>query len=171
MCSSDLVSLEQQTNYAAEDADITFQLYEKFAPQLKKENLESLFYNVEMPLMKVLAKMELAGIALDTDWLSKESIDLENDLQALEKKIFALSREEFNINSPKQLGDILFAKLHLDPKARKTKTGQYSTSEEVLQKLAGKHTIIGHILEYRTYQKLKSTYVDALPQEIGRAHV
>ncbi|QHN64442.1 DNA polymerase I [Bergeyella cardium] len=168
------VSLEQQTNYAAEDADITFQLYEKFAPQLKKENLESLFYNVEMPLMKVLAKMELAGVALDTDWLSKESLDLENDLRELEKKIFALSREEFNINSPKQLGDILFAKLHLDPKARKTKTGQYSTSEEVLQKLAGKHTIIGHILEYRTYQKLKSTYVDALPQEIqpkdGRVH-
>lgn len=168
------VSLEQQTNYAAEDADITFQLYEKFAPQLKKENLESLFYDVEMPLMKVLAKMELAGIALDTNWLSKESIDLENDLRELEKKIFALSREEFNINSPKQLGDILFAKLHLDPKARKTKTGQYSTSEEVLQKLAGKHTIIGHILEYRTYQKLKSTYVDALPQEIqpkdGRVH-
>ncbi len=168
------VSLEQQTNYAAEDADITFQLYEKFAPQLKKENLESLFYDVEMPLMKVLAKMELAGVALDTDWLSKESLDLENDLQVLEKKIFALSREEFNINSPKQLGDILFAKLHLDPKAKKTKTGQYSTSEEVLQKLAGKHTIIGHILEYRTYQKLKSTYVDALPQEIqpkdGRVH-
>ena len=168
------VSLEQQTNYAAEDADITFQLYEKFAPQLKKENLESLFYDVEMPLMKVLAKMELAGVALDTDWLSKESLDLENDLRELEKKIFALSREEFNINSPKQLGDILFAKLHLDPKARKTKTGQYSTSEEVLQKLAGKHTIIGHILEYRTYQKLKSTYVDALPQEIqpkdGRVH-
>ena len=168
------VSLEQQTNYAAEDADITFQLYEKFAPQLKKENLESLFYDVEMPLMKVLAKMELAGVALDTDWLSKESLDLENDLQVLEKKIFALSREEFNINSPKQLGDILFAKLHLDPKARKTKTGQYSTSEEVLQKLAGKHIIIGHILEYRTYQKLKSTYVDALPQEIqpkdGRVH-
>ena len=111
---------------------------------------------------------------MDTDWLSKESIDLENDLRELEKKIFALSREEFNINSPKQLGDILFAKLHLDPKARKTKTGQYSTSEEVLQKLAGKHTIIGHILEYRTYQKLKSTYVDALPQEIqpkdGRVH-
>ena len=127
-----------------------------------------------MPLMKVLAKMELAGVALDTDWLSKESLDLENDLRELEKKIFALSREEFNINSPKQLGDILFAKLHLDPKARKTKTGQYSTSEEVLQKLAGKHTIIGHILEYRTYQKLKSTYVDALPQEIqpkdGRVH-
>ena len=168
------VSLEQQTNYAAEDADITFQLYEKFAPQLKKENLESLFYDVEMPLMKVLAKMELAGVALDTDWLSKESLDLENDLRELEKKIFALSREEFNINSPKQLGDILFAKLHLDPKAKKTKTGQYSTSEEVLQKLAGKHTIIGHILEYRTYQKLKSTYVDALPQEIqpkdGRVH-
>ena len=119
-----------------------------------------------MPLMKILAKMELAGISLDTDWLSRESVDLENDLRELEQKIFELSGEEFNMNSPKQLGEILFEKLKLDPKAKKTKTGQYSTSEEVLQKLAYKHEIIQHILKYRTYQKLKSTYVDALPSEI-----
>ena len=160
------VSLETQTNYAAEDADVTFQLYEVFSPQLKKENLEELFHKVEMPLMKILAKMELAGISLDTDWLSKESVDLENDLRELEQKIFELSGQEFNMNSPKQLGEILFEKLKLDPKAKKTKTGQYSTSEEVLQKLAYKHEIIQHILKYRTYQKLKSTYVDALPSEI-----
>ena len=160
------VSLETQTNYAAEDADVTFQLYEVFSPQLKRENLEELFHKVEMPLMKILAKMELAGISLDTDWLSRESVDLENDLKELEQKIFELSGEEFNMNSPKQLGEILFEKLKLDPKAKKTKTGQYSTSEEVLQKLAYKHEIIQHILKYRTYQKLKSTYVDALPSEI-----
>ena len=160
------VSLETQTNYAAEDADVTFQLYEVFSPQLKKENLEELFHKVEMPLMKILAKMELAGISLDTDWLSRESVDLENDLRDLEQKIFELSGQEFNMNSPKQLGEILFEKLKLDPKAKKTKTGQYSTSEEVLQKLAYKHEIIQHILKYRTYQKLKSTYVDALPSEI-----
>ena len=116
--------------------------------------------------MKILAKMELAGISLDTDWLSRESVDLENDLRELEQKIFELSGQEFNMNSPKQLGEILFEKLKLDPKAKKTKTGQYSTSEEVLQKLAYKHEIIQHILKYRTYQKLKSTYVDALPSEI-----
>ena len=160
------VSLETQTDYAAEDADVTFQLYEVFSPQLKRENLEELFHKVEMPLMKILAKMELAGISLDTDWLSRESVDLENDLRELEQKIFELSGEEFNMNSPKQLGEILFEKLKLDPKAKKTKTGQYSTSEEVLQKLAYKHEIIQHILKYRTYQKLKSTYVDALPSEI-----
>ena len=160
------VSLETQTDYAAEDADVTFQLYEVFSPQLKKENLEELFHKVEMPLMKILAKMELAGISLDTDWLSRESVDLENDLRELEQKIFELSGEEFNMNSPKQLGEILFEKLKLDPKAKKTKTGQYSTSEEVLQKLAYKHEIIQYILKYRTYQKLKSTYVDALPSEI-----
>ncbi|PRA95355.1 DNA polymerase I [Chryseobacterium sp. MYb7] len=157
-----------QTDYAAEDADVTFQLYELFAPQLKKENLEELFFNIEMPLMEVLAKMELAGISLDEKWLAQESVDLENDLKQLETKIFELSEEEFNMNSPKQLGEILFEKLQLDPKAKKTKTGQYATSEDVLQKLASKHEIIKYILEYRTYQKLKSTYVDALPSQIDK---
>ncbi|WP_378104330.1 DNA polymerase I [Chryseobacterium sp. sg2396] len=161
--------LRTQTDYAAEDADVTFQLYELFAPQLKKENLEDLFFNIEMPLMEVLAKMELAGISLDEKWLAQESIDLENDLRQLEAKIFELSGEEFNVNSPKQLGEILFEKLQLDPKAKKTKTGQYATSEDILQKLATKHEIIQHILEYRTYQKLKSTYVDALPSQIEKS--
>ncbi len=162
------VDLRTQTNYAAEDADVTYQLYELFEPQLKKENLENLFYQVEMPLMKVLAKMELAGIALDRDWLAKESQDLEHDLKKLEEKIFELSGEQFNMNSPKQLGEILFEKMKLDPKAKKTKTGQYATSEDILQKLSSKHEIIQHILEYRTYQKLKSTYVDALPSQINK---
>ncbi|KFF27135.1 DNA polymerase I [Chryseobacterium vrystaatense] len=160
--------LRTQTDYAAEDADVTFQLYELFAPQLKKENLEDLFFNIEMPLMEVLAKMELSGISLDEKWLAQESIDLENDLRQLETTIFDLSGEEFNMNSPKQLGEILFEKMQLDPKAKKTKTGQYATSEDVLQKLSSKHEIIKHILEYRTYQKLKSTYVDALPSQIDK---
>ena len=162
------VSLEEQTNYAAEDADVTFQLYEIFAPQLKKEGVEDLFYHIEMPLMRVLAKMEFAGISLDENWLIQESKDLENDLKNLETKIFELCGEEFNMNSPKQLGEILFEKLKLDPKAKKTKTGQYATSEDILQKLASKHEIIQYILEYRTYQKLKSTYVDALPNQIDK---
>ena len=151
-------SVEEQTKYAGEDADVTWQLYEIFAPQLKKENLEDLFYKVEMPLMKVLAKMELEGISLDKNWLEQESKDLESDLRELEKKIFEFAGEEFNMNSPKQLGEILFEKMQLDPKAKKTKTGQYATSEDVLQKLSAKHEIIKYILEYRTYQKLKSTY-------------
>ena len=162
------VSLEEQTSYAAEDADVTFQLYEIFAPQLKKEGVEDLFYHIEMPLMRVLAKMEFAGISLDENWLIQESKDLENDLKNLETKIFELCGEEFNMNSPKQLGEILFEKLKLDPKAKKTKTGQYATSEDILQKLASKHEIIQYILEYRTYQKLKSTYVDALPNQIDK---
>ena len=161
------VSLEEQTRYAAEDADVTYQLYELFAPKLKEEGLEDLFYQIEMPLMKVLAKMELIGISLDKECLAKESIDLENDLQLLEQRIFELSGEEFNLNSPKQLGEILFEKLQLDPKAKKTKTGQYATSEDVLQKLASKHDVIKLVLEYRTYQKLKSTYVDALPVQVN----
>ena len=160
------IDVLEQTNYAAEDADVTYQLYELFAPQLQRENLESLFHEVEMPLMTVLAKMELRGVSLDEEWLAKESVDLENDLKDLESKIFELSGEEFNMNSPRQLGEVLFEKLQLDPKAKKTKTGQYATSEDILQKLASKHEIIQHILEYRTYQKLKSTYVDALPSQI-----
>lgn len=168
------VDKENQTLYAAEDADITFQLYEIFGPQLQKENLENLFFQIEMPLMKVLADMEREGIALDVNWLLQESKDLEQDLKNIEQKIFTLTENEFNLSSPKQLGGVLFDQLKLDPKAKKTKTGQYATSEEVLQKLAHTHPIIPLILEYRTYQKLKSTYVDALPTQIskidGRVH-
>ncbi|WP_226064395.1 DNA polymerase I [Kaistella polysaccharea] len=166
--SFETLSVEEQTQFAAEDADLTFQLYQLFAPQLKIENLENLFFTVEMPLMKVLAKMELEGIALDKKWLEQESKDLENDLRNLEKTIFEMSGEEFNMNSPKQLGEVLFEKMQLDPKAKKTKSGQYATSEDILQKLSSKHEIIKHILEYRTYQKLKSTYVDALPLQIDK---
>ncbi|RQP09540.1 MAG: DNA polymerase I [Chryseobacterium sp.] len=155
------------TDYAAEDADIVWRLYQLFAPQLKEQGLNDLFYKVELPLMRVLAKMELAGISLDRDWLARESQDLENDLKRLEADIFRHSGDEFNLNSPRQLGEILFEKLQLDPKAKKTKTGQYATSEDILQKLAPKHEIIQHILEYRQLQKLKSTYVDALPQQIN----
>lgn len=162
------LSVEEQTKFAAEDADVSWRLYEVFEPQLKIENLEDLYYKVEMPLMKVLAKMELEGISLDEKWLEKESKDLENDLRNLEKTIFELSGEEFNMNSPKQLGEVLFEKMQLDPKAKKTKSGQYATSEDILQKLSSKHEIIKHILEYRTYQKLKSTYVDALPLQIDK---
>lgn len=161
------VPLELQREYAAEDADVTFQLYKLFAPQLEKENLQDLFYKIEMPLMRVLAKMELEGVALDEAWLAQESKDLEGDLKKLEEKIFAVTGT-FNLNSPKQLGEILFEQLQLDPKAKKTKTGQYTTSEDVLQKLVNSHEIVPMILEYRTLQKLKSTYVDALPKQIDK---
>ncbi|QCX52398.1 DNA polymerase I [Elizabethkingia sp. JS20170427COW] len=159
--------LEELCIYVSESADLSYQLYELFTPQLKEQGLIKLFDEVEMPLTKVLAEMELAGISLDAEWLSQESLDLDKDLQQLEQKIYSLSGEEFNLNSPKQLGEILFGKLQLDPKAKKTKTGQYATSEDILQKLTSKHDIIPPILEYRQLQKLKSTYVDALPQEIS----
>lgn len=168
------VELSLQTDYAAEDADITYRLYELFAPQLVKEGLKEVFDTIEMPLLTVLSSMELRGVKLDENWLLQESKDLEEDLRVLEEKITSLAGESFNLNSPRQLGEILFDKLKLDPKAKKTKTGQYATSEDVLQKLSSKHEIIGHILEYRMLQKLKSTYVDALPQQIsaidGRVH-
>lgn len=160
------IPVAEQTQYSGEDADVTFQLYKLFAPQLIEKELESLFTNIEMPLVKVLARMELAGIALNKDWLLSESKDLESDLNDLEKQIFDFAGEEFNMNSPKQLGEILFEKLKLDPKAKKTRTGQYKTSEDVLTKLAAKSKIIQSILDYRQLQKLKSTYVDALPAQI-----
>lgn len=163
----DNISFENLAKYEAETSDIIGRIQEIFTPQLQKENLEKLFYSIEMPLMKVLAKMEMIGIALDKNWLSQESLDLEKDLKNLEKTIFELSGEDFNMNSPKQLGEILFEKLQLDPKAKKTKTGQYATSEDILQKLISKHEIIPSILEYRSLQKLKSTYVDALPNQIS----
>ncbi|MBS1571814.1 MAG: DNA polymerase I, partial [Bacteroidetes bacterium] len=163
----DNISFENLAKYEAETCDIIGRIQEIFSPQLQKENLEKLFYSIEMPLMKVLAKMEMVGIALDKNWLSQESLELEKDLKNLEKTIFELSGEDFNMNSPKQLGEILFEKLQLDPKAKKTKTGQYATSEDILQKLISKHEIIPSILEYRSLQKLKSTYVDALPNQIS----
>ncbi len=163
----DQVELEKQKEYAVEDADVTLQLKHFFAPQLPEVNAQKLFEEIEMPLMEVLAEMEIEGIHLDTDVLAEQSVKITADIVELEKKIYEDAGEEFNLNSPKQLGDILFEKLELDSKAKKTKTGQYATGEEVLVKLKDKHKIINDILDYRQLQKLKSTYVDALPKEVS----
>lgn len=168
------VPLDKQTEYAVEDADITFQLAQHFRPELKEANTEKLFNEIEIPLLRVLADMELEGINLDKKFLNSLSADLNNDIAALEKKIYEEAGEEFNIGSPKQLGEILFDKLKLVDKPKKTKTGQYSTAEDVLSYLAKDHEIIQNVLDYRGLSKLKSTYVDALPEQVepstGRVH-
>lgn len=160
--------------YAAEDADITLQLHEKLAPELGSTELKKLYDTVEGPLIKVLADMEFEGIKVDVKTLKEMSIELENDSRKVEKEIFEIAGQEFNIASPKQLGEILFEKLQLIEKPKKTKTGQYATGEEILSKLAHEHAIANKILEFREYQKLKSTYVDALAEIIsptdGRVH-
>jgi DNA polymerase I len=168
------VSLEQQTEYAVEDADITLQLAAHFRGELTEANTKKLFDALEIPLVKVLASMELEGINLDANFLHSLSEDLNADIQTLESKIYDAAGEEFNIASPKQMGIILFEKLELVDKPKKTKTGQYATSEDILSYLAKDHAIIRHILEYRGLAKLKSTYVDALPNQVleqtGRVH-
>jgi len=162
------------TDYACEDADITLQLKDVFKPQLKDLNAEKLYKTVEAPLITVLADIERNGVKIDTDMLAEMSKELEKESQEAEDKIYELAGTQFNIASPKQLGEILFDNLKLDPKAKKTKTGQYKTGEEVLSKLADEHEIIDLILSFREYRKLKSTYVDALPKLIsetdGRIH-
>jgi DNA polymerase-1 len=160
------VSLEKLTEYAVEDADITFQLASHFKKELTDAETLKLFNDIEIPLVKVLASMELEGIRLDTAFLKSLSTDLNNDITSLGSKIYEAAGETFNIASPKQLGVILFEKLKLVDKPKKTKTGQYSTAEDVLSYLAKEHTIIQHILEYRGLAKLKSTYVDALPEQV-----
>jgi DNA polymerase I len=160
------VPLEKQTEYAVEDADITLQLKEHFEKELGEANTQKLFDEIELPLLRVLADMELEGINLDKNFLNSLSEDLNNDIQTLEKRIYKSAGEEFNIASPKQLGVILFEKMKLVEKPKKTKTGQYSTAEEVLSYLAKDHEIIKNILEYRGLAKLKSTYVDALPAQV-----
>ena len=168
------VPVEKQTEYAVEDADITFQLAQHFRPELKEANTEKLFQDIEIPLLRVLADMELEGINLDEEFLHSLSSDLNNDIATLEKKIYEDAGVEFNIGSPKQLGEILFDKLKLVEKPKKTKTGQYSTAEDVLSYLAKDHEIIQNVLDYRGLSKLKSTYVDALPEQVepitGRVH-
>ncbi len=168
------VSLERQTEYAVEDTDITLQLANKFAVELKEAGTENLFRNIEIPLVKVLADMELEGINLNIEFLNSLSKDLNDDIKNLEEKIYQEAGEEFNIASPKQLGEILFNKLKLVDKPKKTKTGQYSTAEDVLSYLAKEHQIIRDVLDYRGLAKLKSTYVDALPEQVeentGRVH-
>lgn len=168
------VPLIQQTEYAVEDADITYQLAEHFRKELTDAKTMDLFKDIEVPLLRVLADMELEGINLDKAFLESLSGDLDDDIKNLEKKIYSEAEEEFNIGSPKQLGEILFDKLKLVAKPKKTKTGQYSTAEDVLSGLAKEHQIIKDVLEYRGLSKLKSTYIDALPEQVeestGRVH-
>ncbi len=149
--------------YAAEDADITLQLYEKLMPLLKENGVEKLFYEIEMPLVPVLSRMEANGVKIDTENLQQISEEFGREIHKIEEEIYTLAGMPFNIASPKQLGEILFEKLKIDEKAKKTKTGQYATGEEVLQKLLHKHAIVQKILDYRSLTKLKSTYLDALP--------
>ncbi len=153
--------------YAAEDADITLRLKNKLEPELKKYECEDLFYNIEMPLMPVLAEMEMNGVCLDTASLQETSNVLTERMNELEHRIYELAGEQFNIASPKQVGEILFDKLKIVEKAKKTKTGQYVTSEEVLQQLKNKHEIVSDILEHRGLKKLIGTYIDALPKLIN----
>ncbi|WP_283642762.1 DNA polymerase I [Croceibacter atlanticus] len=167
------VPLEDQTEYAVEDADITLQLKEHFEKELGDANTQKLFDDIEIPLLRVLAAMELEGINLDKAFLNSLAEDLNNDIATLEASIYKEAGEEFNIGSPKQLGEILFDKLKLVEKPKKTRTGQYSTAEDVLSYLAADHTIIQNVLDYRGLAKLKSTYVDALPEQVeedGRVH-
>jgi DNA polymerase I len=162
------VELEKIKEYAAEDADITLQLKHVFLPQLKEKNVGKVFDEVENPLVKVLTDMEFEGIRVDTGFLLEYSKELEREARLAEEKVYEQAGERFNLASPKQLGEILFERMKLDPKAKKTKTGQYATGEDVLLKLASRHQIVDDILIFRELTKLKSTYVDALPQMINR---
>lgn len=162
-------------DYACEDADVTLRLYEVFKKEVKQEHIQQLFDEVEIPLLKVLADMEIEGVRVEAETLRDLSVGLSNDLEVLEARVFAQAGEEFNLDSPKQLGPILFEKLGIGgSKVKKTKTGQYSTGEEELSKYGDDHPIIANILDYRQLKKLKSTYVDTLPELInaktGRIH-
>lgn len=165
---------QEQKEYAVEDTDVTLQLKNIFEQQLQKYNAEKLFSQIESPLVQVLADMELEGIRIDVPFLKSLSDDIEKDIFSLQQAVYEQAGETFNLSSPKQLGDILFEKLKLISKPKKTKTGQYATSEEILSELAPKHKIIANVLEYRQLQKLQSTYIDALPKEVnsttGRVH-
>ncbi len=168
------VPMDQMLDYAVEDADITLQLVELLLPELEKSGQLEVFQKIEMPLIPVLARMELEGIRLDSSALEAISMQLGSRLQELETRVKELAGEDFNLNSPKQLGVILFEKLKIAEKVKKTKTGQYSTSEQTLQGFAGRHEIVDAILEFRELGKLKSTYVDSLPKQVhardGRVH-
>ena len=168
------VPLDQVKEYAVEDADVTWQLKNAFKEEMPKVNAEKIYTDLEAPLIKVLATMEREGVNLDVPFLKEYAKTLDADIAQLEATIAEQAGENFNLASPKQLGDILFEKLKIDSKPKKTKTGQYATSEEVLAPFASKHKIVADILEWRQVQKLKSTYVDALPLEVnkltGRVH-
>ena len=166
--------LEQVTEYAAEDADITLQLKNCFTPLIKKRGVEKVFEEVENPLVRVLVDMEYEGVKVDIDFLNEYSKVLEVDAKISEERVYEQAGVRFNLASPKQLGEVLFDILKLDTKAKKTKTGQYATGEDVLQKMASKHKIVDDILNFRELTKLKSTYVDSFPELInpktGRVH-
>ncbi len=168
------VPLDRKTEYAVEDADITLRLSQLFRKELGDSSATELFRDVEVPLLRVLGDMEMEGIRLDVDYLHSLSDALDRDINQLQDTIHQEAGVEFNIGSPRQLGDILFQKMKLVEKPKKTRTGQYSTSEDVLSDLARKHSIVQHVLDYRGLTKLKNTYVDALPQEVhpatGRVH-
>ncbi|HNP54464.1 MAG TPA: DNA polymerase I, partial [Ferruginibacter sp.] len=168
------VELEKIKEYAAEDADITLQLKQKFLPELKTKSVEKVFYEVENPLVKVLTDMEFEGIRIDESFLKEYSRELEKDAKKAEQQVYEQAGVKFNLASPKQLGEVLFDKLQLDPKAKKTKTGQYATGEDVLMKLASQNKIVEDILAFRELTKLRNTYVDALPALVnpktGRVH-
>jgi len=168
------VPLDKITEYAAEDADITWQLKQKFSPLLKSKSVEKVFLEVENPLVKVLTDMEFEGIRVDEDFLKEYSKTLEKEAALAEESVYQQAGVRFNLSSPKQLGEVLFDKLQLDPKAKKTKTGQYATGEDVLLKLSHQSKIVDDILIYRELTKLKSTYVDAIPviinRKTGRVH-
>jgi len=168
------IDILKQTEYAVEDADITLQLKEHFTKELESGNVTKLFNDIETPLVSVLTAMEIEGININTEFLNELSIELTKDIDRLEKSVYKQAGEEFNLASPKQLGIVLFEKLKLVDKPKKTKTGQYKTSEDILSYLAKEHQIIRDILEFRQYKKLQSTYVDALPNEVnpktGRIH-
>jgi DNA polymerase-1 len=162
------VEPEKVKDYAAEDADVTFQFKDIFAPLLKKYDVQRVFDEVEVPLVPVLADMEFEGVRIDMDFLNEYSRVLEEEARKHEEAVYEAAGVRFNLGSPKQLGEVLFEKLNLDPKAKKTKTGQYATGEEVLSKLANEHTVAADIIAYREYTKLRSTYVDALPLLINK---
>ena len=168
------VEPEKIKEYAAEDADITLQLKQVFLPELANKGVEKVFYQVENPLVKVLTDMEFEGIRIDEDFLRHYSTELDKQAKESEEKVYQSAGVRFNLASPKQLGDVLFEKLKLDPKAKKTKTGQYATGEDVLQKLASQNKIVEDILAFRELTKLRNTYVDALPELVnpktGRVH-
>ena len=161
------VALEDIKEYAAEDADITYQLKQNFSPILDKAETKKLFDEIEIPLIPVLAAMELEGINLDVPFLKSMSVEMAKESNALEQKIYETAGEKFNLASPKQLGDILFDKLKIGgAKQKKTKTGQYATGEEILSYLANDNEIVRDILEWRQMVKLQSTYIDALPNQV-----
>ena len=162
------VPIDKITEYACEDADITLQLKNRLEPQIEGNKMKKLFYEIEMPLVNVLAQMEINGVMIDDFALAQSSQTTTNELLKIEHEIKKLAGKELNINSPKQIGELLFENLKIAEKAKKTKTGQYVTDEETLEKMRGKHPVIEKILEYRGLKKLLSTYIDALPALINK---